>query len=115
MRVFLYGSLMDRGVFARVTGTDAPLERARPALVTGFRRVTLRGTPFPTLLRDPAATADGLLAEIPPALLPALHAYEGPLYRFLTVRVLCEGRLLAARAWIARPDRADMKRPWPAP
>lgn len=114
MRVFLYGTLTDPGVFARAAGNAAPLETARPALAAGFRRVYLRGTPFPTLLRDPRGTVHGLLAEVPPALLPALHAYEGPLYRFLTVRVLCGGRSLAARAWIARPGRADRERPWPA-
>jgi gamma-glutamylcyclotransferase (GGCT)/AIG2-like uncharacterized protein YtfP len=114
MRVFLYGSLMDPAVFARVAGTAAPLEAARPGLLAGWRRVFLRGTPFPTLLRDPAGSVDGLLAAIPPALLPALHAYEGPLYRFLGVRVLSDGGIHAARAWVARPDRADPGRAWPA-
>jgi gamma-glutamylcyclotransferase (GGCT)/AIG2-like uncharacterized protein YtfP len=114
MRVFLYGSLMDPEVFARVAGTAAPVEAARPALLPGWRRVFLRGMPFPTLLRDPKAAVDGLLAAIPQRLLPPLHAYEGPLYRFLSVRVLSEGAPVAARAWIARPDRADATRPWPA-
>ncbi|WP_291297846.1 gamma-glutamylcyclotransferase family protein [Elioraea sp.] len=112
MRVFVYGSLMDPAVFARRTGTAAPLAAARPALLAGWRRVTLRGTPFPTLLPDPRAAVDGLLVALPPSLLPPLHAYEGALYRFLPVRVLSEGHRLAARAWIARPDRADPARPW---
>lgn len=114
MRVFLYGSLMDPAVFARVAGTAAPLEAARPALLAGWRRVVLRGTPFPTLVRDPAATVDGLLVEIPSALMPALHRYEGALYRFLAVRVLSGGMTHAARAWVARRDRADVARTWPA-
>lgn len=113
MRVFLYGSLTDPAVFARVTGTAAPLAVARPALLEGWRRVVLRGTEFPTLVRDPGSAVHGLVAAIPPGLLPALHAYEGALYRFLPVRVLCDGRRLAARAWISRSDRADAARPWP--
>ncbi len=112
MRVFLYGSLMDPAVFARVAGTATPLEAARPALLEGWRRVTLRGTPFPALIRDAGSAVDGLVAEIPPALLPALHAYEGALYRFVPLRVQCEGRRLAVRAWIARPDQADARRSW---
>lgn len=112
MRVFLYGSLMDPAVFARRAGTAAPLAAARPALLEGWRRVTLRGTPFPTLLRAPAAAVDGLVVDLPASLLPPLHAYEGALYRFLPVRVLSDGQRLAARAWIARPDRADPRRPW---
>lgn len=112
MRVFLYGSLMDPAVFAQAAGTAAPLDGARPALLEGWRRVTLRGTPFPTLMRSPRDTVDGLVADLPPVLLPLLHAYEGALYRFVTVRVLCDGRRLAARTWIARPDRADPTLPW---
>jgi hypothetical protein len=112
MRVFLYGSLMDPAVFAAVAGTAAPLAAARPALLQGWRRVALRGTPYPTLVAASTEAVDGLLATIPPALLPALHAYEGALYRFLPVRVLCDGRVVSARAWIARPDRADPRRPW---
>jgi hypothetical protein len=112
VRVFLYGSLMDPAVFARRAGTAAPLAAARPALLSGWRRVALRGTPFPTLIKAPGEAVDGLVAELPPALLPPLHAYEGALYRFLPVRVLSGGALLAARAWIARPDRADPRRAW---
>lgn len=112
MRVFLYGSLMDPAVFARRAGTAAPLATARPALLAGFRRVTLRGTPFPTLIKAGGEAVDGLLVELPPALLPALHAYEGALYRFLPVRVLSDGAIRSARAWISRPDRADASRPW---
>jgi hypothetical protein len=110
MRVFLYGSLMDPAVFARVAGTAAPLAAARPGLLAGWRRVALRGTPYPTLIAAPAEAVDGLVLDLPAALLPALHAYEGALYRFLRVRVLCDGVTLAARAWIARPDRADHTR-----
>jgi hypothetical protein len=112
MRVFLYGSLMAPAVFARRTGTAAPLAAARPALLPGWRRVALRGTPFPTLLADRRAAVDGIVVTLPPSLLPPLHAYEGALYRFLPVLVVSEGHRLAARAWIARPDRADPARPW---
>jgi hypothetical protein len=112
LRVFLYGSLMDPAVFAAVAGTAAPLAAARPALLAGWRRVTLRGTAYPTLVQARGGATDGLLVTLSPSLLPRLHAYEGGLYRFLPVRVLSEGHLVAARAWIARTDRADRARPW---
>ena len=107
MRVFLYGTLMDPEVAQRVCGEDRFVRAARPALLPGWRKVALRGTPFPTLVRDDATATHGLLAEIPPRLLTRLHAYEGSAYRFLPMRVLCDGRRLAARAWIAHPRRAD--------
>ena len=109
MRVFLYGTLMDPEVARRVCGEDHFVRAARPALLPGWRKVALRGTPFPTLVRDEAAATHGLLAEIPPRLLARLHAYEGAAYRFLPVYVLCAGRKLAARAWIAHPRRADLR------
>jgi gamma-glutamylcyclotransferase (GGCT)/AIG2-like uncharacterized protein YtfP len=112
MLVFLYGTLTDPRVFAAAAGTAAPLARARPARLTGYRRVTLRGTPYPTLVRDPDATVEGLLAAIPPALLPALHAYEGRRYRFLPVRVVAGVATVEARAWIAPEGLADRHRPW---
>lgn len=101
MRVFLYGTLTDPAVARRVAGDDRFLHAARPALLMGYRRAQLRGTSYPTLVRDPGATVHGLLAEVPARLLPRLHAYEGPLYRFVAVRVLCGGATIAARAWIA--------------
>jgi hypothetical protein len=103
---------MGPAVFAAVAGTAAPLAAARPALLAGWRRVALRGTPYPTLLRDAAGVVDGVLVTLPPSLLPRLHAYEGALYRFLPVRVASGTRLNAARAWIARPDRADPATAW---
>ncbi len=107
MRVFLYGTLMDPEVAQRVCGENGFVRAARPALLPGWRKVSLRGTPFPTLVRDEGLATHGLLAEIPPRLLTRLHAYEGTAYRFLPVRVLCAGKRLAARAWIAHPRWAD--------
>lgn len=109
MRVFLYGTLMDPEVAQRVTGEDRFVREARPALLPGWRKVPLRGTPFPTLVREEGAATHGLLAEVPPGVLARLHAYEGAAYRFLAVRVLCAGRRLAARAWIAHPRRAEAR------
>lgn len=106
MRVFLYGTLMDPEVARRVSGDDRFVREARPALLSGWRKTLLRGTPFPTLVRDERSVVHGLLAEVSPPTLARLHAYEGSLYRFVTVVVLNAGRRVAARAWIAPPWRA---------
>jgi hypothetical protein len=103
---------MDPAVALRVAGEDRFLRAARPALLRGWRRAVLRGTPYPTLVRDDAGAVHGLLADVAPAVLSRLHAYEGRLYRFVPVRVLCDGATLAARAWIAPEGRAraDLRR-----
>jgi gamma-glutamylcyclotransferase (GGCT)/AIG2-like uncharacterized protein YtfP len=110
VRLFLYGTLMDPAVAQRVAGEDRFVQEARPALLPGWRRVMLRGTPYPTLVRDASAAVHGLLAEVPPAVLQRLHAYEGPLYCFVRVHVFCDGATIAARAWIAPPARAAVSR-----
>lgn len=109
MRVFLYGTLRDPAVARRVAGDEGFLREARPALLPGWRRAKLRGTPYPTLVRDPEAAVHGLIAEVPRAVLRRLSAYEGLLYRFVRVRVLCDGATLAARAWIAPERRATAR------
>jgi hypothetical protein len=101
---------MDPAVARRVAGEDAFVREARPALLPGWRRARLRGTPYPTLVRDAHGAVHGLLAEVAPAVLRRLSAYEGSLYRLVTVRVLCEGATLAARAWIAPQARATTAR-----
>ncbi|MDJ0390824.1 gamma-glutamylcyclotransferase family protein [Roseomonas sp. E05] len=91
---------------------DAHLHRrAIPAEAPGFRRVALRGTPYPTLARGPGTVA-GLLVRPPPAALVRLHVYEGPFYRLAPLRVRTARGPLWARAWIAPPWRAS-GRPWP--
>lgn len=106
MRIFLYGTLMDPEVARRVAGEDRFVREARPALLPGWRKTLLRGTPFPTLVPEERSVVHGLLAEVSPRTLARLHVYEGSLYRFVTVPVLSEGRRVAARAWIAPPWRA---------
>ncbi|MCS6921646.1 MAG: gamma-glutamylcyclotransferase [Elioraea sp.] len=106
MRIFLYGTLMDPEVARRVSGDDRFVREAQPALLPGWRKTLLRGTPFPTLVPDDGSVVHGLLAKVSPRTLARLHAYEGRLYRFVTVHVLSAGRRLAARAWIAPPWRA---------
>ncbi|HWX47551.1 MAG TPA: gamma-glutamylcyclotransferase family protein [Roseomonas sp.] len=77
----------------------------------GFRRVVLRGTPYPTLTPGPDSVAGLLIRPAPPAL-ARLHAYEGPLYRLLPLRVCTARGPVQARAWMAPPWRAAA-RPWP--
>lgn len=102
--------MTDPALARRIAGEDAFLREARPALLPGWRRARLRGTPYPTLVRDARGAVHGVVAEVPAAVLRRLSAYEGPLYRFVRVRVLCAGAKLAARAWIAPERRATRPR-----
>jgi gamma-glutamylcyclotransferase (GGCT)/AIG2-like uncharacterized protein YtfP len=110
--VFLYGTLLDPGLFARMAGTRRPLRRAAQATLAGFRRVTLRGTPYPTLLPGHGTVA-GLVVPLPPASLARLHRYEGASYTLVPMRVRTPRGMRRVRAWLAPRWRADPLRPWP--
>lgn len=110
--LFLYGTLLDPRRFARFAGR-APLRRAMAAHLTGYRRVRLRGTPYPTLRRGAGEVAGLLLPRLAPAALARLAAYEGGSYRLVPVRVTTRRGPRRGRAWVASPWRADSTAPWP--
>jgi hypothetical protein len=103
--VFIYGTLLAPRVFARFAGS-APLRRALPARLAGWRRVTLRGTPYPTLLRTPGEVAGLLLPRLAPAAFARLAAYEGASYALAPVLVATPRGRRRARAWVAPRWRA---------
>ncbi len=106
VRLFVYGTLLDPLLVTRLTGQPAQLELAH---LDGYRRVQLRGTPYPTLRRARDAVAGALLSADAVSL-RRLHAYEGPRYRLTRVRPIAGGKAVNALAWIA-PDATN--RPWP--
>lgn len=117
MRLFLYGTLLDPRVLAAMSGDPRLPRRAEPAWLPGYRRVALRGTPYPTLL--PVETSEGevrgVVVRAGPCALARLAAYEGPFYRLVPVRVLTPRGPRRARAWLAAHWRADPARPWDLP
>jgi gamma-glutamylcyclotransferase (GGCT)/AIG2-like uncharacterized protein YtfP len=113
MMLFLYGTLLAPAVLARMSGEPALARRLRPARLAGWRRVHLRGTPYPTLVRDAASAVEGAVVRVGPAALARLSAYEGSAYRLVPLRVAAARGVVAARAWIAPPWRADAANPWP--
>lgn len=113
MILFLYGALLDPAVLGPMSGMPALARRLRPARLAGWRRVALRGTPYPTLLRDPACAVDGGVLRVGAAPLARLAAYEGSAYRLVPVRVETARGAVRARAWVAPRWRADPVRAWP--
>jgi gamma-glutamylcyclotransferase (GGCT)/AIG2-like uncharacterized protein YtfP len=111
--LFVYGTLLDPGILARVSGEPALARRLRPARLEGWRRVFLRGTPYPTLVPRHGNVVEGAVLRVGDAALARLAAYEGSDYALTPLRVLADRGVLHARAWIAPPWRADTLRDWP--
>lgn len=107
-RLFVYGTLLDLDLVARLTGAPAMMQ---PASLPGFRRVRLRGTPYPTLIPAGGQVHGAVLLATRPQF-RRLHAYEGPRYRLRRVRPRIAGsrHRVSALCWIA--PGASLQ-PWP--
>jgi hypothetical protein len=116
MRIFLYGTLLDPRVLAARSGDASLARRAVPATLPGYRRVALRGTRYPTLVRaSPGEAVRGVLVRADGAALGRLAAYEGPFYRLAPVCVVTPRGPRHARAWLAAAWRADAASRWEPP
>ena len=113
--LFLYGTLHDPRVLRRESGDPGLARRWVPARLHDWRRVFLRGTPYPTLTPAAAAITEGMLVRVGGAALARLAAYEGPSYRLVPVHVVAGRHVRRARAWVAPRWRADRHRAWPLP
>jgi gamma-glutamylcyclotransferase (GGCT)/AIG2-like uncharacterized protein YtfP len=111
VRLFLYGTLLDPPVLARHSGRRGLMRRAVPALLPRHRRVHLRGTPYPTLLRG-AGQVRGVVLEVAGRVLARLSAYEGPCYRLRPLRVLTRRGPCRVWAWVAPSWRAERGPAW---
>jgi gamma-glutamylcyclotransferase (GGCT)/AIG2-like uncharacterized protein YtfP len=114
LRVFVYGTLLDPRVLARMSGEAGLARRAVPARLPGHARVALRGTPYPTLIAGGGGVV-GLLLRPGPRALARLTAYEGPSYRLVPVRVETPRGPRRAHAWMAQRWRADAGASWELP
>ncbi len=84
-------------------------------MLPGHARRPLRGTPYPTLIRQPGAVTVGALLRPSPMALRRLAAYEGAEYRLTPVRPLTPRGPVRAHAWVAPRWRAGCPLAQPRP
>jgi gamma-glutamylcyclotransferase (GGCT)/AIG2-like uncharacterized protein YtfP len=113
--LFLYGTLLDPAVLEAMAREAGLARRMRVAILDGWRRVVLRGTPYPTLVRAAGAATDGAVLRVGPRAMARLAAYEGASYRLVPVLVATFAGPVRARAWVAARWRADPAREWRRP
>jgi len=82
------------------------------ARLSGWRRVFLRGTPYPTLVSDSVSVVDGAVLRVGAAAMARLSEYEGADYGLVPVVVTASRGSVRARAWIAPRWRAETERDW---
>jgi hypothetical protein len=74
MRLFLYGTLPNPETLATRSGDPALPRRCRPAVLRGWRRVSLGGVPWPTLRRCTDDRTEGKIVGVGAAALRQLSA-----------------------------------------
>src|SRR3954463_10285514 len=116
-RYFAYGSALSRrhiGVWAAEHGVDARLfARGLPAVLKGYRLGVdvgsrVWGGRVANLAEDEKGAVHGVLFEIPPPAKDAVLRKEGVatgLSQEIDVSVEAEGKRLAAKAFVARPEK----------
>jgi Gamma-glutamyl cyclotransferase, AIG2-like len=107
--MFLYGTLLEPATLAARSGEPATPARCQAASLTGWTRVRLGRTPWPTLARERGGLVPGAIVPVTAAAARRLAAYEGPAYRLTRVTVHAGVRPLPAWAWIAP---GGTKHPW---
>ena len=81
MRIFFFGSLMDRDFLGLVLGRDVSGLHLEPAVLHGFQRRRARGETFPVLVPHPGGEVAGLVIEgVSPDEVGRLCYYETPDY-----------------------------------
>jgi Gamma-glutamyl cyclotransferase, AIG2-like len=98
VRLFLYGTLLNPATLAARGGDPTLPLRWSDAVLRGWRRVGLAGTPYPTLRRCIGGAVGGKIVVAGSSALRRLAAYEGPRYRLRRVVVEPRG---TAWTWIA--------------
>ena len=103
MALFLYGTLMDVDVMAKVLDRPFAARELVPAFLPDWRRVAVHNASYPVILRDPGSYVEGrLLARPGPGDLARIRHFESEEYVTTPVRVgLVGGRELAAEVFVA--------------
>ena len=109
MRLFVYGTLLNRSTLAHRSGDPTTPSRCIAATLHGWQRSALPDRRWPTLRRQRGGQVFGALVDVDAAAVRRLAAYEGEAYRLVPVVVATASGNTAARVWIAP---GGTRRPW---
>ena len=116
MRAFFYGTLIDADVRATVLGSVVRHRPVEPAVLLGYRRLTMRGCTYPVIVRDARGAVAGVLMRgLRRADFAKLLDYETDEYRAIDAAVLTgSGKRILAKVFVASARALPSPRPWNA-
>lgn len=111
--LFVYGTLQDGDVLARVTGQSLAELCPRPASLADYVVEQVQGASYPMLVARPGAAAPGLLLPPPDGnMLDRLIIYETNAYALSTVTITCDQRQLSALTFLPTAQMTSAGRAW---
>jgi hypothetical protein len=116
VRAFFYGTLIDADVRATVLGPTARHRPVEPAVLPGYRRLTMRGCTYPVIVRDARGQVPGVLMRgLSRADFRRLLDYETDEYRAVDAAVLTRsGKRIVAKVFVASARAMPSPVPWNA-
>ncbi len=99
MKIFVYGTLIDKASLGRCAGKPVTTHMEH-AVLHGFTRVYLRGARYPTLKRAPGQHVAGAMLRVNADMLVRLGNYESVRYRLAHVRLMAKSGPHRARVFI---------------
>ena len=116
MRAFFYGTLIDADVRATVLGPAARHRPVEPAVLPGYRCLTMRGCSYPVIVRSARGEVAGVLMHgLTRADFGRLLDYETEEYRAIDALVLTRtGKRIVAKVFVASARALPSPVPWNA-
>ncbi len=105
--LFAYGTLMCEDIMGDVSGCHPP--SPSPGTLKGYSRWSVKGEPYPALVRDEKKLVEGMVyRNVPDSAWDRLDAFEGEMYERRLVRIdLEDGTTLLAMTYVVRPEFLD--------
>jgi len=114
VRFFFYGTLLDPDVRRQVLGRAAGALPVEDAVLTGYRRVYVRGKTYPVVVPDPASAVEGcLMRGLDRRAAERLIAFETDEYDLVERTVMtASGKTIRCRVFVAGRRAAPSVQPW---
>jgi hypothetical protein len=113
MRVFFFGSLMDRELLALVIGRAIEDLGIEAATIHGFARRRARDESFPVLVPHPGGRVEGVLVmDLTEADIARIQFFEGLDYALAALAVECRGERMAAQVFLPTARLAAEETAW---
>jgi gamma-glutamylcyclotransferase (GGCT)/AIG2-like uncharacterized protein YtfP len=100
--LFAYGTLMCEDIMERVSGCRLS---AAPAILRGYRRLSVRGAEYPGIIPHEGSRVEGLVyRHVSDSAWIRLDRFEGEMYARQRVQIeLHDGATLLAAAYVVQP------------